>query len=37
MNMVNENPALYYGLIGNGKINYKRKDGGLLTKKNRRK
>ena len=37
MNMVNENPALYYALLNNGKINYKRKDGGLLTKKNRRK
>lgn len=37
MNMVNENPALYYGLTGRGGINYKRKDGGLLTKKNRRK
>ena len=37
MNMVNENPALYYGLTGRGDINYKRKDGGLLTKKNRRK
>ena len=37
MNMANNNPAFYYGLTGRGEEQYKRKNGGLLTKKNRRK